>query len=214
MSQGPIIQPRLVGQATTSPGRMSWCAQPSAAALIGVMWVHGIAFGSPVVPEGTECWWRCPRRRCRARSDPLPPSERKSDHVKSPSRSSVQTASPRARRGRRGLRAAHALVGELAASAANDVLSKDRPGFADAKAGGDLVDGKAVRNGHHHTTGQDDSQVDCDRLGVIGMQAAMLSPGRSPWAPRAQPPSWLDDGALRGSCLELAALVGPDQSDL
>ena len=51
MSQGPIIQPRLVGQATTSSGWMSWWKCPSIAALTGVSWVHGIALGSPVVPD-------------------------------------------------------------------------------------------------------------------------------------------------------------------
>ena len=30
---------------------MSWCSQPSAAHLSGVVWVQGIAFGSPVVPD-------------------------------------------------------------------------------------------------------------------------------------------------------------------
>lgn len=46
-SHGPIIQPRLVGHATTDPGRMSWCAQPSAAQRSGVTWLQGIALGSP-----------------------------------------------------------------------------------------------------------------------------------------------------------------------
>lgn len=46
-SQGPIIHPRLVGQATTSPFWMSMWHHASAAALKGVAWVHGIAFGSP-----------------------------------------------------------------------------------------------------------------------------------------------------------------------
>ena len=51
INQGPIIQPRLVGQHTTSPGFKSWWQKPSTAHLIGVVWVQGIAFGSPVVPE-------------------------------------------------------------------------------------------------------------------------------------------------------------------
>mmetsp|Transcript_2474 Transcript_2474/g.4156 ORF Transcript_2474/g.4156 Transcript_2474/m.4156 type:complete len:243 (+) Transcript_2474:935-1663(+) len=50
-NQGPIIQPRLVGQATTSPTLMSWCRKPSTAHLIGVACVQGMALGSPVVPD-------------------------------------------------------------------------------------------------------------------------------------------------------------------
>lgn len=46
-SHGPIIQPRLVGHATTSPLRISICAHASAAAFRGVACLHGIAFGSP-----------------------------------------------------------------------------------------------------------------------------------------------------------------------
>ena len=51
MSHGPIIQPRLVGQATTSPGCTSWWKCPSIEALIGSIWDQGIALGSPVVPD-------------------------------------------------------------------------------------------------------------------------------------------------------------------
>ena len=47
MRKGPIIQPRLVGQATTSPGRTSSWAQASVAALRGVTCVQGMALGSP-----------------------------------------------------------------------------------------------------------------------------------------------------------------------
>lgn len=46
-SHGPIIHPRFVGQATTSPLRMSMWDQASAAAFRGVACVQGIAFGSP-----------------------------------------------------------------------------------------------------------------------------------------------------------------------
>lgn len=46
-SQGPIIQPKLVGQAATSPRRTSCCAQASTPHRIGVTCVHGIALGSP-----------------------------------------------------------------------------------------------------------------------------------------------------------------------
>lgn len=46
-NQGPIIHPRLVGQATTSPARISMWHHASAAALRGVALVHGMAFGSP-----------------------------------------------------------------------------------------------------------------------------------------------------------------------
>lgn len=46
-SQGPIIHPRLVGQATTSPLWISMWHHASAAALKGVALVQGIAFGSP-----------------------------------------------------------------------------------------------------------------------------------------------------------------------
>src|SRR5438552_952132 len=49
--QGPIIQPKLVGQARTSDGRTSRWRYASAALLIGVVWVHGIPFGSFVVPD-------------------------------------------------------------------------------------------------------------------------------------------------------------------
>src|SRR6266705_3058903 len=51
VSQGPIIHPKLVGQASTSDGRTSWWRYASAALLIGVVCVHGIAFGSFVVPD-------------------------------------------------------------------------------------------------------------------------------------------------------------------
>src|SRR6059036_2793799 len=40
---GPIIQPKLVGHASTSVGRASAWRYASAALLIGVVWVHGIA---------------------------------------------------------------------------------------------------------------------------------------------------------------------------
>ena len=51
VSQGPIIQPKLVGHARTSDGRTSRWRYASAALLIGVVWVQGIPFGSFVVPE-------------------------------------------------------------------------------------------------------------------------------------------------------------------
>src|SRR3970040_2306226 len=44
VSHGPIIQPKLVGHARTSEGRTSWWREASAAPLIAVVWVHGIAF--------------------------------------------------------------------------------------------------------------------------------------------------------------------------
>lgn len=47
-SHGPIIHPRLVGQATVSPFLISMWHHPSAAALKGVATVHGIALGSPI----------------------------------------------------------------------------------------------------------------------------------------------------------------------
>jgi len=50
-SHGPIIHPRLVGQQTTSPLRMSMLNHASAAAFRGVILVHGIAFGSPIPPN-------------------------------------------------------------------------------------------------------------------------------------------------------------------
>lgn len=50
-SHGPIIHPRLVGQETTSPSRISKWHHASAAAFSGVILVHGIAFGSPI-PQG------------------------------------------------------------------------------------------------------------------------------------------------------------------
>ena len=46
-SQGPIIHPRLVGQATTSSLWISKWHHASAAAFKGVALVQGIAFGSP-----------------------------------------------------------------------------------------------------------------------------------------------------------------------
>jgi hypothetical protein len=46
-SHGPIIQPRLVGQHSTPPGPRSCCAHASVAQRSGVMWVQGMAFGSP-----------------------------------------------------------------------------------------------------------------------------------------------------------------------
>ena len=46
-NQGPIIHPRLVGQETTSPPRISMWHHASAAAFTGDALVHGIAFGSP-----------------------------------------------------------------------------------------------------------------------------------------------------------------------
>ena len=46
-SQGPIIQPRLLGQASTSPGRTSCRVCASRPARRGVLCVHGIALGSP-----------------------------------------------------------------------------------------------------------------------------------------------------------------------
>lgn len=52
-SQGPIIHPRLVGQATISPLRISMWHHASAAALKGVTLVHGIAFGSPTQENNT-----------------------------------------------------------------------------------------------------------------------------------------------------------------
>ena len=48
-SQGPIIQPRLVGPATTSPRRTSCCAHASIPHRMGVTWLQGIAFGSPAI---------------------------------------------------------------------------------------------------------------------------------------------------------------------
>lgn len=58
-SHGPIIQPRLVGQATTSPGRMPCCAQPSTAQRSGVRCVQGMALGSPCARArgGMRCRW-------------------------------------------------------------------------------------------------------------------------------------------------------------
>ena len=41
----------LVGQATTSPTRTSWWKYPSIAHFMGVVWLHTMALGSPVVPE-------------------------------------------------------------------------------------------------------------------------------------------------------------------
>lgn len=38
MSHGPIIHPRFVGHATTSPGWMSWHDQPFTAGLRGSVW--------------------------------------------------------------------------------------------------------------------------------------------------------------------------------
>ena len=52
MSQGPIIQPRLVGQATTSPDLMSMFASASVPHLSGVTWVQGMALGSPAASKG------------------------------------------------------------------------------------------------------------------------------------------------------------------
>src|SRR5688572_5485722 len=51
VSQGPIIHPNDVGQPSTSLSWMSWWKYESARHLIGVVWVHTIAFGSLVVPE-------------------------------------------------------------------------------------------------------------------------------------------------------------------
>ena len=51
MSQGPIIQPRDVGNASTSQARTSRCAHASAAHRSGATWPHGSALGAPVVPE-------------------------------------------------------------------------------------------------------------------------------------------------------------------
>ena len=48
-SQGPIIQPRLLGQASTLPGLTSCRVCASSPALRGVTWVQGMALGSPVV---------------------------------------------------------------------------------------------------------------------------------------------------------------------
>ncbi len=89
MSQGPIIQPRLVGQATTSPGWMSWWKWPSIAALTGVSWVHGIAFGSPVVPdEKSTLVTRSGSPGTGSNSSAPPPSTR-SAHHRSPRRSRI-----------------------------------------------------------------------------------------------------------------------------
>ena len=46
-NQGPIIQPKLVGQATVSPFRMSWWKKAFAALRIGVVCVQGMALGCP-----------------------------------------------------------------------------------------------------------------------------------------------------------------------
>lgn len=44
-SQGPIIQPKLVGHATVSPWRTSWWKNAFAALRIGVVCVQGMALG-------------------------------------------------------------------------------------------------------------------------------------------------------------------------
>ncbi len=46
-SHGPIIQPRLVGQATVSPSLTSWWKKAFAALRMGVVWVQGMALGCP-----------------------------------------------------------------------------------------------------------------------------------------------------------------------
>lgn len=46
-SQGPSIQPMLVGQQTTSPRRTSWWKKALAAQRSGVVWAQGMALGSP-----------------------------------------------------------------------------------------------------------------------------------------------------------------------
>lgn len=45
------IRTRFVGQAMTSPLLTSICANASVAALMGVTWLHGMAFGWPATPD-------------------------------------------------------------------------------------------------------------------------------------------------------------------
>jgi hypothetical protein len=92
MSQGPSIHPRFVGQATVSSGWMSWWNQPSMAHLIGVRWVHGIAFGSPVVPEENRMFMCASGEPATVGNGPSPP--RKSSHRTSPGRSVVALSVP------------------------------------------------------------------------------------------------------------------------
>src|SRR3990172_6105710 len=91
VSHGPIIQPKLVGHASTSVGRASMCRYASAAHLIGVVCVHGIAFGSFVVPEEKRTFVRAPGGRTETSKGSRSP--RKSSHATSLDRSSQTDAS-------------------------------------------------------------------------------------------------------------------------
>ena len=99
MSQGPIIQPRLVGQATTSPGLTSRCRAASTADLIGCSWVQGMALGSPVVPEEKRMLVTVSGSPMTGSAVAVPAAARKLGQAWSPGRSSEALASSTIARG-------------------------------------------------------------------------------------------------------------------